>query len=94
MVGRPDWVKFAVGLAAVWGGALLWLVMPFDPLPDVIPVLGWLDDLVVLLGAGGLSAWWAHRALQVPAIGGPEPYIPLPAGSAYDPVPVEDLKDW
>lgn len=30
-------------------GALVWLLSPVDPLPDVVPVAGVLDDLAVLL---------------------------------------------
>ena len=29
-------------------GAVAYTVIPFDAVPDVIPVLGWLDDLGVL----------------------------------------------
>ena len=37
--------------------ALVYVVWPFDVGPDVIPVLGWLDDLVV----GPLLMWAAAR---------------------------------
>lgn len=30
-------------------GALVWLVSPVDPLPDVVPVAGMLDDLAVVI---------------------------------------------
>jgi uncharacterized membrane protein YkvA (DUF1232 family) len=30
-------------------GAIVWLLSPVDPLPDVVPVAGVLDDLAVLL---------------------------------------------
>lgn len=29
-------------------GAALYLVMPFDAIPDMLPVVGWLDDVGVL----------------------------------------------
>ena len=32
-------------------GALAYLVLPFDAVPDFIPALGWLDDLGVLTAA-------------------------------------------
>jgi len=32
-------------------GAIVWLLSPLDPLPDVIPVAGVLDDVVVLIAA-------------------------------------------
>jgi uncharacterized membrane protein YkvA (DUF1232 family) len=39
---QPRWLKPAVGLL------LLYLVSPVDLLPDVIPVLGVVDDLVLI----------------------------------------------
>lgn len=35
--------------------ALLYIVSPVDFIPDVIPVVGWLDDLVVGAGAGSMA---------------------------------------
>jgi uncharacterized membrane protein YkvA (DUF1232 family) len=32
-------------------GAVVWLLSPLDPLPDVMPAVGILDDLVVLIAA-------------------------------------------
>lgn len=29
-------------------GALAYVVMPLDAIPDVIPIIGWLDDSIVL----------------------------------------------
>lgn len=34
--------------------AIVYLLMPLDAIPDVAPVVGWLDDIVFLLGAVGL----------------------------------------
>jgi uncharacterized membrane protein YkvA (DUF1232 family) len=39
------------------GGA--YLAMPFDLIPDFIPVLGWADDLIVVL----LLLWYASRRM-------------------------------
>jgi uncharacterized membrane protein YkvA (DUF1232 family) len=37
---------------------LLWVLSPLDPLPDVIPFLGWIDDLLaVVLGLGAGVGW-------------------------------------
>ncbi|HYO74419.1 MAG TPA: YkvA family protein [Archangium sp.] len=41
----PLWRRLA-GLFAV-----LYFVMPLDALPDIVPILGWLDDLGVLSAA-------------------------------------------
>lgn len=35
----------------VIAGAVIWLLSPLDPLPDVLPVAGLLDDIVVLVAA-------------------------------------------
>jgi uncharacterized membrane protein YkvA (DUF1232 family) len=35
----------------VIAGAVLWLLSPLDPLPDVMPVAGFLDDIAVLIAA-------------------------------------------
>lgn len=35
--------------------ALLYIISPIDLIPDVIPVVGWIDDLVVALGAGAVA---------------------------------------
>lgn len=32
--------------------AVLYVIMPLDLVPDVVVIIGWLDDLVALLGAG------------------------------------------
>ena len=44
----------ARGLALL---ALVYIVWPFDVIPDVVPVLGWLDDLTI----GPLLMWAASK---------------------------------
>ena len=34
--------------------AVLYIVSPVDFIPDVIPVVGWADDVLVGVGAGAL----------------------------------------
>ncbi len=35
--------------------ALLYILSPIDLIPDVIPVVGWLDDTAIAVGAGALA---------------------------------------
>jgi uncharacterized membrane protein YkvA (DUF1232 family) len=41
----PGWRKFVVA------GALAYVLLPIDLVPDLVPVLGWLDDLGALAAA-------------------------------------------
>lgn len=41
----PSWRRWLLVLAAVY------VVLPFDAIPDVIPFIGWLDDLGVVAAA-------------------------------------------
>ncbi len=43
-------------------GAIAYAVMPFDAVPDTIPLLGWLDDVGVLSLAA--TAVWRDVARQ------------------------------
>ena len=35
--------------------ALLYIISPIDIIPDPIPVVGWIDDVAVGLGAGAVA---------------------------------------
>jgi uncharacterized membrane protein YkvA (DUF1232 family) len=41
--------------------ALLYIVSPVDFIPDFIPVVGWLDDLLIGAGAGATALRSATR---------------------------------
>ena len=41
----PAWAKVVVA------GALGYFIMPFDVIPDIIPVMGYTDDIAVMTGA-------------------------------------------
>lgn len=34
---------------------IAYILFPLDIIPDIIPIIGWIDDLIVLVG-GGLAA--------------------------------------
>lgn len=56
------WWKKVFGIAA-----LVYLVFPFDIVPDTIPILGWLDDVGLLAAAISLIARdVAKHAKQAP----------------------------
>ncbi len=40
-----------------------YLAMPFDLIPDFIPVLGYLDDVVIVVAALALFVWMCPRAV-------------------------------
>jgi uncharacterized membrane protein YkvA (DUF1232 family) len=41
------------------GAAIFYLIDPFDVMPDLIPILGWIDDLVV----APLGLWLATKLI-------------------------------
>ena len=53
----PRWLK------ALIPGLVLYLATPIDLIPDVIPVLGHLDDLLVLALVAGLLLRYTPRAV-------------------------------
>lgn len=46
--------------------AVLYVLMPFDAIPDTIPIIGWLDDIGII---GLVLAWTAKRVAE---------YVPKP----------------
>lgn len=57
-------------------GAILYVLMPFDVIPDMAPVVGWLDDIVFLVGALSLLLGYA-----------PKPKPQAPSGPIIDITP-------
>ena len=47
-------------------GAIAYLLMPFDAIPDLAPVVGWLDDIMFLIGALGLLFGSAPKQSENP----------------------------
>lgn len=59
-------------------GAIVYVLMPFDFVPDVAPIVGWLDDAMFLIGALSLLFGAAPPS--------PSP-SPKPAGPIIDVTP-------
>lgn len=57
-------------------GAIVYVLMPFDAIPDVAPVVGWLDDIVFLISALGMLFGAA-----------PKPQPPSASGQIIDVTP-------
>lgn len=73
----------------VIAGAVLWLLSPLDPLPDVVPVAGFLDDIVVLIAA----VRYVLDQLQPGDAPPPAPAEPHPAERLRSRRPLE-VSDW
>lgn len=59
---RLYWRLLRDGRVSIWPkamlvGAIAYVVLPVDLLPDVLPLLGQVDDLVILLVA---ARWFVH----------------------------------
>jgi uncharacterized membrane protein YkvA (DUF1232 family) len=48
---------------AIIPGLFLYIVLPIDLVPDFIPVLGQLDDVIIAVVAVGLLLRWTPRAI-------------------------------
>lgn len=46
--------------------AIFYLLLPFDAIPDIAPVVGWLDDIMFLVGAFSLLFGSAPRPDPAP----------------------------
>lgn len=82
------WIGFAVGAVLL---QLLYLVVPVDLVPDLIPVVGWIDDVVVLMAGICATAVGSYlvrqrgaRALEAPGQGALE--------DAYEPLSPEEIR--
>lgn len=49
--------------AVMWIVSLLYVLLPTDLVPDILPVIGWLDDLVVTLGSLSATAATIYATL-------------------------------
>lgn len=89
------WLLLGTALSAF---QLLYLVSPIDLIPDVLPVVGWVDDLLGILGAATVTAYgawrvWRHPAVEArvhDAIAAPQAAAPVD----YEPVSAGELERW
>lgn len=49
--------RVPLGPKLLAAGALAYLLLPADLIPDLVPLLGWGDDLALL----ALAWWWLRR---------------------------------
>jgi uncharacterized membrane protein YkvA (DUF1232 family) len=61
--------------------AVAYVIMPLDLIPDVAPVIGWLDDLGVVALVG---AWLTRRIAEYR---GPRDLPPAPSRRAFSVIP-------
>jgi uncharacterized membrane protein YkvA (DUF1232 family) len=57
--GKTDWKPKALLVIAI-----IYLLWPIDILPDVFPILGWLDDIGIASAAVAYVSYAANRYLQ------------------------------
>ena len=81
---RLVWLTIA---AVFWALQLLYLVMPIDLLPDLIPLIGFTDDIMVVLAGLGFTAWGFWRAW-------PTDDTPRLAAEHFDyePIPADEIR--
>ncbi|PKB61251.1 MAG: hypothetical protein BZY79_04720 [SAR202 cluster bacterium Casp-Chloro-G4] len=49
--------------------ALIYLISPFDLVPDIVPISGWIDDIVVTLVAAALFLMMVPRDVLMEHVG-------------------------
>jgi uncharacterized membrane protein YkvA (DUF1232 family) len=52
--------EVAIWRKVIGAVAAFYVVLPFDLIPDIIPIFGWLDDL----GVVGLFTWYMVRQIN------------------------------
>ncbi len=66
--------------------AIIYLILPFDIVPDIVPISGWLDDLLVLIISIGLFVTIVPREVLSEYLGrsGGRGGSPPPNGKVID----------
>ncbi len=85
---RVVWVALA---ALMWVLQVLYTVMPIDLIPDFIPLIGWIDDLVGWATTMSFTLWGVYSLFKLPD---DKKLLPGPryGSEAYEPLTVEDIR--
>ena len=101
----PNVRALAASNLLAWAAQGLYLISPIDLIPDVIPFLGWADD-VLLLGlcvgfsaytfktirkAGGLKALFPNSGAKSRRVGTKSHLEPVP-DVAYEPMSLSEIR--
>jgi len=56
--------------------AIVYILLPFDIVPDFVPVSGWIDDILVTLVAGGMFLSMTPKDVLMEHLGRPASHRP------------------
>jgi len=72
---------------------LLYLVSPIDLIPDVLPVIGWVDDFLGLATAATVTGYGVWKLRKHPALPQAVPQLkPAAEPEAYEPMSAEEIR--
>ena len=80
------------GAALLWLAQLFYVVLPFDLLPDFIPIIGWIDDLVAVFGLIVTSIGIVQTAKEMNLFGLLDSQTNETSTNDYEPIPDDVLR--
>jgi len=87
-------LRWLIAGTVLSGLQLLYLVSPVDLIPDVLPVIGWVDDLLGLATAAvvtGYGVWKLRRHPALPAVS-PKLATTPSEPPAYEPLSPDEIR--